>query len=98
MVFARSGRDVSFVLSDWNEGITRWRFNLPSADYEGPFIVSTVFDRTLLRAGETVHMKHLYRQHTRAGFSFVPLAGLPAKAIVQHIGSDQRYELPAQVG
>ena len=57
--------------------------------------MSTVFDRTLLRAGEQPRAhEHLYRQHTRAGFSFVPLTGLPAKAIVQHIGSDQRYELP----
>jgi len=94
MVFAKSGRDVSFVLSDWNEGISRWRFNLPVADYDGPYIATTVFDRTLMRAGETVHMKHFYRQHTRAGFNFVPLAGLPAKAIIQHIGSDQRYEVP----
>jgi uncharacterized protein YfaS (alpha-2-macroglobulin family) len=52
-----------------------------------------VFDRTLVRAGETVHMKHFYRQHVRAGLSFVPPADLPAKATIQHIGSDQRYEV-----
>jgi uncharacterized protein YfaS (alpha-2-macroglobulin family) len=93
LVLAKSGRDASFVLSDWNEGISRWRFNLPVADYDGPFIATTVFDRTLLRAGESVHMKHFYRQHTRSGFSFLPLAGLPTKAVLQHLGSDQRYEL-----
>jgi hypothetical protein len=93
VVLARSGQDVSFVLSDWNEGITRWRFNLPVADYGGPYISTSVLDRTLVRAGETVHMKHFYRQHVRAGFGFVPAAGLPAKAIIQHVGSDQRYEI-----
>jgi uncharacterized protein YfaS (alpha-2-macroglobulin family) len=93
VVLARSSQDVSFVLSDWNEGITRWRFNLPVADYGGPYISTSVLDRTLVRAGETVHMKHFYRQHVRAGFGFVPAAGLPAKAIIQHVGSDQRYEI-----
>ncbi len=80
MVFARAGRDVSFVLSDWNEGISRWRFNLPAASYDGPYIATAVFDRTLVRAGETVHMKHLYRQHDARG---LPLranrAALPRK-------------------
>jgi len=95
MVFARAGSDVSFVMSEWNEGISSWRFNLARASYSGPYIATTVLDRTLVRAGETVHMKHLYRQHTRAGFSFVPAAALPKKVIVQHVGSDQKYEVAA---
>jgi alpha-2-macroglobulin len=94
MVFARAGRDVSFVLSSWDEGISRWRFNLPAGSYTGPYIATTVFDRTLLRAGDTVHMKLLYRQHTRAGLRFVDRAALPAVATIEHQGSEQRYELP----
>ncbi len=93
MVFAATRDDTSFVLSNWNEGISHWRFNLPGAEYDGPFIATTVFDRTLVRAGETVHMKHLYRQHTRAGFRFVANSALPATATIEHVGSDQKYDV-----
>src|SRR3546814_3167736 len=53
----------------------------------------TVFDRTLLRAGETVSMKHYARIQTRDGLA-VPakLSELPGKLLIQHQGSDQRYE------
>ena len=96
LVFARRAGDVSFVRSDWNEGISRWRFNLPQPSYDGPYIATTVFDRTLLRAGETVHMKHFYRQHVRAGFRLVPWDALPARIVIEHSGSEQRYELPVK--
>lgn len=91
---ARVGDDVGLVFSDWNEGISRWRFNLRSDGWNGPFIATTVFDRTLLRAGETVSMKHYYRRHTMKGFSYVPADQLPKSAIVRHVGSDEQYELP----
>lgn len=94
LVFARLGKDVSFVLSDWNEGISRWRFNLPSPTALGPYIATAVFDRTLLRAGDTLHAKLLYRQHSREGFRFVDRAALPVRAVIEHQGSEQRYEVP----
>ena len=94
IVFARSGADTSFVMSNWNQGISRWRFNLPSHGYEGPYIATAVFDRTLVRAGETVHMKLMYRQHARSGFRFVAASALASKATVQHMGSEQKYEVP----
>ncbi len=96
MVFARHAADVSFVLSDWNEGISRWRFNLPQPGYDGPYIATTVFDRTLVRAGESVHMKHFYRQHVRAGFRLVPWDALPARIVIEHAGSEQKYEVPVK--
>jgi uncharacterized protein YfaS (alpha-2-macroglobulin family) len=71
-VSARSGGDFTFTLSDWQQGIENWRFNLPTAARdEDSRIVATVFDRTLLRAGETVHMKHFLRRRTEDGFAFV---------------------------
>jgi len=94
MVFAKLGADVSFVMSEWDEGIARWRFNLPSGSYEGPYVATSVLDRVLLRAGETVHMKHLYRQKTRGGFRLVNLNALPGEAIVEHQGSEERYRVP----
>ena len=91
MVFARLGQDTSFVMSDWNEGISRWRFNLPSGSYDGPYISTAVLDRTLVRAGETVHMKLFYRHKTRSGFRFVLNASLSEKLTIVHQGSDTRY-------
>jgi len=96
IVLAAQGGDVSFVMSDWNEGISRWRFNLPGGSYQGPYIATTVFDRTLVRAGETVHMKHLYREHVRSGLRLVDRARLPASVTIAHQGSDERYTLPLE--
>ena len=69
-------------------------FNLPSESYSGPFIAHTIFDRTLLRAGETVHMKHIFRQHTMKGFSLVPNPQMPDLVSIEHYGSGQKYEFP----
>ena len=96
VVSARLADDLSFVMSDWNEGIARWRFNLREDGGNGPYIVTTVFDRTLLRAGETVNMKHYYRRHEAKGFSFVPVDNLPKKITIVHQGSEQKYEVPAK--
>ena len=93
-VFAKKDGDMSFVHSSWNEGIETWRFALPSGSYSGPVIAHTVFDRTLVRAGETVHMKHILRKHTMAGFNLLPAQDLPGTLIIEHKGSDKKYEFP----
>jgi len=92
-VSARTAGDLAFVLSAWDNGIRPWQFNLPTGSYGGPFIAHTVFDRTLFRAGETASMKHFLRRHTEEGFVMVEGAERPAKAIVAHQGSGQRFEL-----
>jgi uncharacterized protein YfaS (alpha-2-macroglobulin family) len=79
-VSARSGADFTFTLSDWQRGIEPWRFNLnTSSVYSDTRLVTTVFDRTLLRAGDTVHMKHFLRRHTVGGLALVK-AGDPVPA------------------
>ena len=97
-VSARSGADMTFTLSDWVGGIESWRFNLPSAGLgEDNLLLSTVFDRTLLRAGETVHMKHFLRRHTVGGVALAADGNAVAKAdkiLIRHQGSEQKYELP----
>lgn len=67
-VSARLGEDTTFTLSEWNDGIEPWRFRVNTAnkDQDGTF-ATTVFDRTLLRQGETVHMKHFLREQVAAG-------------------------------
>ncbi|HMK60065.1 MAG TPA: MG2 domain-containing protein [Dissulfurispiraceae bacterium] len=93
-VFAKKAGDMSFVHSNWKEGIESWRYGLPSGSYRGPVIAHTVFDRTLVRAGETVHMKHFIRKHTMTGIEFMPERELPDRIIIEHSGSDKKYEFP----
>jgi uncharacterized protein YfaS (alpha-2-macroglobulin family) len=93
-VFARKGDDLSFVHSSWDKGIESWRFNLPYEEFREHTLAHTVFDRTLVRAGETVHMKHFMRNHTMKGFGLRKVADLPKGVVIQHRGSGQRYEYP----
>ncbi len=82
--------DLAFTWSNWHRGIEPWRFNLPtSSDPRPDERAHTIFDRTLLRAGETVSMKHILRTQTRQGFG-VPEAQ-PATLVVTHVGSGQQY-------
>ena len=82
--------DLAFTWSDWQRGIEPWRFNVPtSLDPAPDRIAHTVFDRVLLRAGETVSMKHLMRTLTARGFGVVD--DLPATLVVTHVGSGQQF-------
>jgi uncharacterized protein YfaS (alpha-2-macroglobulin family) len=92
MVSARRDGDFSFVMSDWNDGIAPSDFNLNVGLWEAPTIAHTVFDRSLFRAGETVSMKHYWREHGAAGLG-VP-AARPTKLVIEHSGSGDRVELP----
>ncbi len=95
-VFARSGSDATFTHSSWEDGIEPWRFQLPSADYRGldDVIAHTVFDRTLLRAGETVHMKHILRIPTTSGFTLPDEKARFDEVVIRHGGSGQEYRMP----
>ena len=85
--------DMAFTWSDWNRGIEPWRFNVPTSQTPVPDArAHTIFDRTLLRAGETVSMKHLLRIETRTGFG--PAQRTPGSVVVTHQGSGQQYVLP----
>ncbi len=94
LVTARTSDDFSFVHSDWQDGIEPWRFQLPMEVWSGPLIQRTILDRTLFRAGETVHMRHLIRRQSLDGFSAVPEAERPRKAVIRHTGSDDSFEIP----
>ncbi|MBI5634203.1 MAG: alpha-2-macroglobulin [Nitrospirae bacterium] len=93
-VFAKTANDMTFVHSSWENGIEPWRFNLSDFYEHSSAQEHTIFDRTLLRAGETVHMKHIARNHTTAGFSHVEEKKLAKTVTIMHVGSDQKYELP----
>ncbi|MFO1400572.1 MAG: MG2 domain-containing protein [Steroidobacteraceae bacterium] len=92
---ARAGDDVAFALSSWREGISSWDFNLPSAGYEpGPLVAHTVLDRALVRAGETVHMKHVVRRHDAGGLSVPAAKERPALLRISHVGSEEHWDVP----
>ena len=94
-VTARAGSDLSFVFSEWNRGIEPWRFNIPTASAsEATRIAHTVFDRTLLRAGETLSMKHFVREQTQRGLALPAADGLPDTLLITHVGSGNEVKLP----
>ena len=85
--------DMAFTWSDWQRGIEPWRFNVSTSNEAKPDAVAhTIFDRTLLRAGETVSMKHLLRTQTRQGFALPKT--WPDTLVITHVGSGQQYEQP----
>ena len=80
--------DIAFVWSHWDRGIESWRFNLPTSDSPEPDQrAHTVLDRTLLRAGEKVSMKHLVRLEARKGLALPATA--PQELVITHQGSGQ---------
>ena len=93
--------DLAFVWSNSNQGIESWRFNLPGVGGDGPpeangqpaprLIAHTVFDRTLLRAGETVSMKHYLRREDLTTLSLPDPRTLPKQLVIRHVGSDQEF-------
>jgi hypothetical protein len=97
-VMAQTADDLSFVHSSWDEGIDPWRFNLPNEDENGreSIVAHTIFDRILLRAGETVHMKHVLRRQTAQGFALPATADRPTQLTIRHTGSDEHYDFPLQ--
>ena len=85
--------DMAFTWSSWQRGIEPWRFNVPTSSEPGPDVLAhTVFDRTLLRAGETVSMKHILRTLTGGGFGVPKTA--PATLVITHVGSGQEFTQP----
>ena len=94
-VVARSqdNTEMGLVWSDWYRGIEPWRFQVPYA-YMGyqnsPNVIAhTVTDRSLLRAGETVSMKHYLRTETLDGFGNP--SAKPAQVLIRHQGSGQEF-------
>ncbi len=85
-----SVQDLAFTWSDWNKGIESWRFNLPSSNTPQPDArAHTILDRSLLKAGETVSMKHLLRTETSQGFGLPDV--YPNTLVITHQGSGQQY-------
>ncbi len=88
--------DMAFVWSNWNEGIESWRFHVQGSNRNEPEAQQfhTVFDRTLLRAGQTVSMQHHARAELLKGLRLLRNDELPAQARIVHDGSGQEFKFP----
>ncbi len=94
---AKGVLDTAFVFSGWQKGIESWRFNVPTGSGAEPDVrAHTVMDRTLLRAGETVSMKHFIRAETSTGLALLKADDLPTHVKLVHQGSGQEFTQPLQ--
>ena len=95
-VFAKRQKDITFTHSSWDQGIEPWRFNIPEGDFSDKdgFLTHTVFDRTLFRAGEEVHMKHFVRKRSMNGLFIPPEIGELKEGVIEHVRSSQQYFFP----
>ena len=89
LISARTKDDYSFTLSNWGSGIQGSDFGIAQGWGFDRNAVHAVFDRTLLRAGETINMKLVARQRTDAGFAALPLK--PGPLTLRHLGSDATF-------
>lgn len=95
IVVAAADGDFTFTESTWDQGIEPYDFHLPAGDADSIRIYHTVLDRSLLRAGETVSMKHFVREHVTSGLSVPVDVSGPHRITVVQEGSDEKVELPA---
>jgi len=93
-VTAHKAGDFSFLLSNWGEGISPWRFNLYQSRWQGPTVAHAILDRSLFRPGEELGMKIIVRRKKSQGFGFVDKAGLGKEVILRHQGSGEETKLP----
>jgi len=97
---AQGVEDMAFAFSNWSRGIEPWRFDLPTGAIggggEAQARAHTVLDRSLLRPGETVSMKHFFRLETLKGLAAVPPERLPTRLKIVHQGSGQEFVQPLQ--
>src|SRR3546814_1156945 len=86
---------MSFVLSEWGEGIRPYDFDLPYGYGDTEQVFHTMFDRALVRQGETIHMKHIVRMPVATGFAMTP--AFKGTLRLSHRGSDTQFELPLTI-
>jgi uncharacterized protein YfaS (alpha-2-macroglobulin family) len=96
IVSARVTGDMSFTLTTWNKGISPYDFEFSFGSGDSADLIHTVFDRALVKIGETVHFKHLLRHPVGAGFAFA--AGFTGKLVFAHEGSGTEFSQPVTIG
>ncbi|MDK2123595.1 alpha-2-macroglobulin family protein [Parachitinimonas caeni] len=97
-IIARVGDDMALASSDWDNGIEPWRFNLNTAyqygNQDNRLLFHSIFDRSLLRPGETISMKHVGRRQSMLGFDLLGDNQQPNQMALVHEGSGERVTVP----
>ena len=97
---AQGVEQYSFALSDWNDGIEAWRFNLSNYLYResdnGRLVEHSFFDRPLYQRGQLVAMKHYLRVLDEHNLSLPRSSELPEKIRLTHSGSGEHYDFDVQ--
>ncbi|MFM2099909.1 MAG: hypothetical protein RLZZ366_1448 [Pseudomonadota bacterium] len=96
MISARKSGDFSFNMTSWDKGISPSDFDLSYGYSDATDIIHTVFDRTLIKAGETINMKQILRHPAGSGFAFAD--GISGTLNITHNGSDTKFEVPFAIG
>ncbi len=96
MVSARQSGDFSFTLTAWSEGIRPYDFDLNYGYEAQDDIIHTIFDRTLIKAGDSVNMKHILRRPVAGGFAFAD--ALNGTLRLTHSGSGTDFDVPLSIG
>ncbi len=94
VISAAKDDDFSFVLSSWNDGIAPYDFDIAMGNVWQADFAHSVFDRTLLRAGETVSMKLYVRRHTGTGLILPPDFKKNTTVRIVHDASGQEFFIP----
>ena len=96
-VIARLGDDATFTHTSWDEGVETWRYSIPVLHGDPDSSTAhTIFGRSLVRAGETLHMAHVIRKRSDSGLTWVPRPRLPDTMHIIHIGSGTEYQQPLE--
>ncbi|MBB6124448.1 alpha-2-macroglobulin family protein [Sphingobium subterraneum] len=95
MVSARLGEDMSFTLTSWSSGISPYDFELPFGWSAPQDIIHSIFDRALVKVGETVHMKHVLRHPAGSGFALAN--GFSGRLVLSHMGSGTEFAMPVTI-
>jgi len=96
-ISARTGEDMSFVVSGWNRGLAPYDFNLDLGSASDTKLAHAVFDRSLFRAGETVSMKFILRRRSADGFAAYDITDAVDTVEIRHVGSGEKYTEAADI-
>lgn len=95
LAVAKHGNDTSFTFPTWTKGIESWQFRAGRSDYGNRAErIVTILDRTLLRTGETLHMKHIARFIDTEGLRSLNKEKFPKKFVARFIGNDDVFPIP----
>jgi len=75
------GEDFAAASNQWDEGISSWKFDLRTEEYEDDFTAYFFTDRPIYRPGQTVYFKGILRGDDDAHYS-LPTGDDPVRIVI----------------